>query len=69
MIIFYVPLAISTFSFDSTLSVNQINDNNFVELIYGEERYAVHVGRIEKISPEPGSRTRQQIVVTRPGLP
>jgi hypothetical protein len=35
-------------SFDSTLSVLQIDNDNFVERIYGEEQYAVHVGRISK---------------------
>lgn len=43
---FHVPLTMNAFDFDSTLSVLQVDEDNFVEKIYGEEVYANHVGLI-----------------------
>ncbi len=45
---FNASLALNSFSFDSTLSVLQRDDNNFVEKIYAKEIYANHIGLIYK---------------------
>ncbi len=42
--------------FDSTISVLQIDENNYVEKIYGKEVYATHVGLIYKERNELGKR-------------
>jgi len=44
----HTSMTISGLNFDSTLTVLQRNDDNFVEKIYGEEIYANHVGMIYK---------------------
>jgi len=49
---FHEPIELGSFSFDSTLSVVQLDaesNDNYVEKIYFEEKYAVHVGRIYKV--------------------
>ena len=43
---FHSSLSMNGFDFDSTLSVLQVDEDNFVEKIYGEEIYANHVGLI-----------------------
>ena len=43
-----VPNQVNNLSFDSTLTVIQRDDNNFVEIIYGKEIYASGVGMIYK---------------------
>ncbi|MBK8362723.1 MAG: hypothetical protein IPL24_03310 [Bacteroidetes bacterium] len=48
-------------SFDSTLSVIQIDENNFVETIYGNEKYAAGVGMIYKEHNDLG-KTNGQVV-------
>ena len=48
-------------SFDSTLSVIQIDENNFVETIYGNEIYAAGVGMIYKERNDLG-KTNGQVV-------
>ena len=48
-------------SFDSTLSVIQIDENNFVETIYGNEKYAAGVGMIYKERNDLG-KTNGQVV-------
>ena len=45
---YHVPLTLNGLSFDSTLSVLQRNDNNFVFRIYAKEIFANHVGLIYK---------------------
>jgi hypothetical protein len=45
---FHEALSIGNFSFDSTLTVLKADDDNFVERIYAQEKYAVHIGRIYK---------------------
>lgn len=45
---FHSPMSINGLSFDSTLSVLQRDDDNFVQRIYGREVYANHIGMIYK---------------------
>ena len=45
---FHVPLNLNSLVFDSTLSVLQVDDTNYIEKIYGIETYANHVGLIYK---------------------
>lgn len=47
---FHIPDTLAGLSFDSTLSVLQIDNDNFIERIYAEEKYAVHVGRMYKVN-------------------
>ena len=42
------PLAMATFTFDSVLTVQQADDNNFIHRKYGLEKYANHIGRVYK---------------------
>ena len=49
---FHAPLEMNSFSFDSTLSILQVDEDNFVEKIYGEEVYANHVGLIYRVRDE-----------------
>ena len=46
---FHEALSISTFSFDSSLTVVRVDDDNFVERTLSKEKYAVHVGRVYKV--------------------
>lgn len=46
-------------SFDSTLSVIQIDENNYVEKLFGNEKYAVGVGLIYKERDDLGKRNGQ----------
>ncbi|HLG34879.1 MAG TPA: hypothetical protein VI757_08380 [Bacteroidia bacterium] len=45
---FHEPLTIATFTFDSTLTVQQADDDNFIHKKYGLEKYANHIGRVYK---------------------
>jgi hypothetical protein len=44
----HVPDAINTLSFDHTVTVNQLNDDNLVYTKFGEERYAAYIGMYYK---------------------
>jgi hypothetical protein len=68
---FHVPIEMNSLAFDSTLSVLQVDEDNFVERIYGEEIYANHVGLIfrqrdnlHKINglPVTGSEFKMQVL-------
>jgi len=52
---------INSLSFDSTLSVIQIDENNYVETIFGNEKYAAGVGMIYKERNDLG-KTNGQVV-------
>jgi hypothetical protein len=45
---FHEPLSIATFTFDSALTIQQAEDNNFIHKKYGLEKYASHIGRVYK---------------------
>jgi hypothetical protein len=45
---FHQPRSFNALSFDSTVSVLQRNDENYIETSYGKEIYANHVGLIYK---------------------
>jgi hypothetical protein len=49
-----VPLTVQGLSFDSTVSVLQRYDDNYIEKIYGNEIYANHVGLVFKERDELG---------------
>ena len=53
---FHQPEVINSLSFDSTISVLQIDENNFVERIFGNEIYAAGVGLIFKERDELGKQ-------------
>lgn len=53
---FHVPATIGSTSFDSTLTVTQIDENNFIERIYGVEKFATGVGMIFKQRDNLGKR-------------
>jgi hypothetical protein len=44
----HVPMSYQSLHFDSTISVLQRDDDNFVERIYGYETYANHIGLVFK---------------------
>jgi hypothetical protein len=44
----HVSMVLGTLSFDSTVSVLQIDESNFIEKTYGLEIYANHIGMIYK---------------------
>ena len=58
---FHVGDVINSLSFDSTLSVIQIDENNYVETIFGNEKYAAGVGMIYKERNDLG-KTNGQVV-------
>lgn len=45
---FHEPLSIASFTFDSALTVLQVDDNNFIHQKFGLEQYANRVGRVYK---------------------
>jgi hypothetical protein len=45
---FHEPLSVATFSFDSALTVLQVDDNNLIHQKFGLEQYANHVGLVYK---------------------
>ena len=45
---FHRAMTVNTLQFDSTLTVLQVDEVNFIEKIHGEEVYANHVGMIYK---------------------
>ncbi|HNQ62062.1 MAG TPA: hypothetical protein PKJ62_06710 [Bacteroidia bacterium] len=53
---FHVPTTIGGVTFDSTLTVVQIEEENFIERIYGKEKYATGVGMIFKQRDNLGKR-------------
>ena len=53
---FHEPVVINSLTFDSTISVIQINENNYVQKMYGIEIYAAGVGLIYKVRDELGKR-------------
>jgi len=53
---FHTPGVVNNLSFDSTLSVLQIDENNYVEKIYGKEIYATGIGMIFKQRDELGKK-------------
>ncbi len=58
---FHESDVISGLSFDSTLSVIQVDENNYVETIYGNEKYAAGVGMIYKERNDLGKRNGQVV--------
>jgi len=44
----HVSMVLNTLSFDSTVSVLQIDESNFIEKTYGLEIYANHIGMVYK---------------------
>lgn len=54
--LYHTPATIGGVSFDSTLTVVQIEEENFIERIYGKEKYAVGVGMIFKQRDDLGKR-------------
>ncbi|REJ82449.1 MAG: hypothetical protein DWQ44_12365 [Bacteroidetes bacterium] len=53
---FHEENLVGSFSFDSTLTVLQVDEDNFVERIFGKEIYAVGVGMIFKQRDDLGKR-------------
>lgn len=53
---FHQSATVGGISFDSTLTVIQRDEENFIESIYGEERYATGVGMIYKRRDDLGKR-------------
>jgi len=53
---FHEPHGIGSHQFDSTLSVIQIDEENYIERIYGVEKYAAGVGLIFKQRDDLGKR-------------
>lgn len=58
---FHESDVINGLSFDSTLSVIQVDENNYVETIYGNEKYAAGVGMIYKERNDLGKRNGQVV--------
>lgn len=58
---FHESDVINNLAFDSTLSVIQIDENNYVETIYGNEKYASGVGMIYKERNDLGKRNGQVV--------
>ncbi len=58
---FHESDVINGLSFDSTLSVIQIDENNYVEKIYGNEKYATGIGMIYKENDNLGKRNGQVV--------
>lgn len=58
---FHESASINGVSFDSTLSVIQIDENNYVEKIFGNEKYAVGVGLIYKERDDLGKKNGQVV--------
>ncbi len=53
---FHTPATVGGIGFDSTLSVLQREDDNYIERIYGMEKYAAGVGMIFKQRDDLGKR-------------
>ena len=53
---YHQPLTLNMVNYDSTLSVLQIDENNFIEKLYGNEIYATGIGLIYKEEDELGKR-------------
>ena len=53
---YHVSRSVNGMAFDSTLSVLQRDDNNFVERVYGQEIYANGVGLIRRQRDDLGKR-------------
>ncbi|MFN8165220.1 MAG: hypothetical protein U0X76_03365 [Bacteroidia bacterium] len=53
---FHEPETINQVAFDSTLSVLQIDENNYVETLYGNEKYAAGVGLVYQVRKDLGKR-------------
>ncbi|MBK7851000.1 MAG: hypothetical protein IPJ66_07630 [Bacteroidetes bacterium] len=53
---FHIERSFGSFDFDSTLSVLQRDEDNFVERIYGQEIYATGVGMVFKERDDLGKR-------------
>ena len=51
---FHEPAIYNSLSFDSTISIIQVDENNYVEKVYGREVYAAGVGLIFKERDELG---------------
>lgn len=58
---FHESDVINGISFDSTLSVVQVDENNYVEKIYGNEKFATGIGMIFKESDDLGKRNGQVV--------
>ncbi len=53
---FHESATYNSFNFDSTISVIQIDENNYIQKIYGIEVYAAGVGLIYKVRDELGKQ-------------
>jgi hypothetical protein len=58
---FHESETINGISFDSTLSVIQVDENNFVEKIFGNEKYATGIGMIYKERDDLGKKNGQVV--------
>ena len=58
---FHEQSSVNGISFDSTLSVIQIDENNYVEKIYGNEKYATGIGMIYKEKDDLGKKNGQVV--------
>lgn len=57
----HVPRVIGGYNFDSTVSVLQVDENNFLNRIYKEEKYANHVGLVYKLKDSLNYNGIQQV--------
>lgn len=53
---FHISGTVGGFGFDSTLTVLQRDEDNYVEKIYGKEKYAAGVGMVYKVRDDLGKR-------------
>ncbi len=53
---FHISSTVGSTTFDSTLTVVQVDENNFIERIYGVEKFAAGVGMIFKQRDDLGKR-------------
>jgi len=58
----HAPFSLGTFHFDSTITVLQAEDNNFLTSIYKEEKYAQNVGMIYKQKDSLAYNGIQQVI-------
>lgn len=58
---FHESSSVNGLSFDSTLSVIQIDENNYVEKIFGNEKYANGIGMIYKEKDDLGKKNGQVV--------
>ena len=53
---YHEPATFNSLNFDSTISIIQIDENNYVEKMYGNEIYAAGIGLVYKERDELGKQ-------------